>query len=194
MEERMDDPAQEAGGGAHELLSVLGSGWANAPSGLSFRLETDQDIPFLCELYGSTRAAELAQVDWLESQKQAFVQQQFSAQRSHYRLHYPGAAFMVIECDGAPIGRIYVHRMPDEVRLMEVTIRTADRGQGIGSTLLKRLLDWSDHLGLPMTLHVEPFNPALRLYQRFGFVAREERGFSLFMSREVVGPATTGLV
>ncbi len=171
--------------GGHEVLSVLGEAWGGRPAGLTLRLESDDDIPFLRDLYATTRAAELARVDWTDAQKQAFVTQQFTAQRTHYRLHYPGAAFLVIERDGIRIGRIYIQRVAAEVRLMEVTFEPACRGQGLGSALFQRLIDWSDRLGLPMTLHVEPFNPAMRLYQRLGFVSREERGFYHFMSRDV---------
>ena len=61
------------------------------------------------------------------------------------------------------------------------------RGGGIGTALMHALLAHADTLGLPVTLHVEPFNPALRLYTRLGFVAVEERGLYLFMRRPAPG-------
>lgn len=175
------------GDGLHDeqgALSAFGPGWA-APLGLSFRPESNADVPLLRELYGSTRAEELDRVDWPDALKQTFVDQQFTAQREQYRKHYPGAAFLVIEREGAPIGRLYIHRTRLEVRLMEVTLLPGLRGHGLGSLLMDRLLQWSDTQGLPVTLHVEPFNPAQRLYLRLGFVTQEVRGVYHFMRREV---------
>jgi len=37
------------------------------------------------------------------------------------------------------------------------------------------------HSQKPVTLHVEPYNPAVRLYQRLGFRVVEQRGVNLFM-------------
>ena len=42
------------------------------------------DDPFLLEVYGSTRADELGQVEWAEGQKQIFVRWQFDLQRREY--------------------------------------------------------------------------------------------------------------
>jgi GNAT superfamily N-acetyltransferase len=66
---------------------------------------------------------------------------------------------------------------------MDVTLLPERRGQGLGTALMQRLLDWSDELQLPVTLHVEPFNPAQRLYQRLGFQTLEVRGVYHFMQR-----------
>lgn len=170
-----------AGQGSGEDLPLLAGYWPPAPEGITYRTETDADVPWLCDLYRTTREAELQQVDWPEELKQAFIQQQFSAQREQYRQHYPGAAFLVIEREGDAVGRLYLHHTRHEVRLMEVTLLPALRGQGLGTRLMAALLAWSRQLKLPMTLHVEPFNPAQRLYQRLGFVTREVRGIYHFM-------------
>ena len=135
------------------------------------------------QLYASTRAAELAQVDWPEATKQAFVRQQFDAQHSQYRLHYAGALFLVVELEEAVIGRIYIKPGSTELRLMEITLQPASRGLGLGRVLLQALLTQADHAALPLTLHVEPFNPAHAWYLRLGFTVVEERGAYHFMRR-----------
>ena len=50
-------------------------------SKLTLRPVTKDDEPFLLGLYGSTRADELAQVEWGEGQKELFVRWQFELQR-----------------------------------------------------------------------------------------------------------------
>lgn len=150
---------------------------------MRLRPEQDQDRPFLCDLYGTTRKQELDQVDWSPGQKRWFVEHQFSAQHSQYRQHYAQAAFLVIEQAAERIGRFYVHRTSSELRLMDVTLVPELRNRGFGTRLMRRLIEWSDELNLPVTLHVEPFNPAQRLYHRLGFETIEERGVHHFMSR-----------
>lgn len=81
------------------------------------------------------------------------------------------------------IGRIYVDTTRVEVRLMEVTLLPAHRNRGIGSRLMAVFLDYADGLALPSTLHVEPFNPARRMYQRLGYAAVETRGIYELMER-----------
>lgn len=141
---------------------------------LTLRPARPEDEPFLRALYATTRAAELALVPWPEAQKQAFVAMQFTAQDRHYRSHYPAARFDVVEGDGAPIGRLYVERSVQEIRLLDITLAPARRGAGIGGALLDALLAEARAAGCAVQLHVEPTNPARRLYERLGFRACEE--------------------
>ena len=142
----------------------------------SLRQEEPQDEPFLIALYASTREAELARVPWTEAQKAEFLRSQFALQRSQYRTHYHGADFCIIEADGRPIGRLYVHRGAQEIRLMDIALLPAWRGCGIGGAYLQALLRKAQAANLPVTLHVEPGNPARRLYLRTGFRRAAELG------------------
>ena len=80
---------------------------------LTLRPITDADSPFLRQVYGSTRADELAMTDWCDAQKAAFVQQQFEAQHQYYQQNYTGAQFQIVEWNGQPIGRLYLVEWPD---------------------------------------------------------------------------------
>ena len=131
---------------------------------------------FLRRVYASTRAAELAVVDWTEAQQDAFVRQQFAAQDASYREHYPGAVFQVIQDDGTPAGRLYVHRRPGEIRIMDIALLPEHRNAGLGTALLRELLAEGAAAGKRVSIHVERFNPALRLYQRLGFREVADRG------------------
>lgn len=146
------------------------------------REETGADLDFLRALYASTRADELAQVPWSAEQKAAFLAHQFDLQREQYRQHYPGAEWLIIERDGAPTGRLYLKRS-SEVRLMDIALVPGLRGSGLGTRVTRALLDWADALDLPVTLHVEPFNPAYRMYRRAGFAWVRSTGVYHFLLR-----------
>ena len=82
----------------------------------------DDDLPFLRRVYASTRAEELVMTPWEESEKESFLKMQFEAQHSHYQKHFPHASYQIIEKEGEPIGRLYLDRRPDELRIArEVT-------------------------------------------------------------------------
>lgn len=141
----------------------------------------DADHPFLRALYANVRAAELAPVPWPEEAKRAFLDEQFALQHDHYVKNYPGADLLLIERASHPVGRIYVYRTENEIRLMDIALVPEARGQGIGSALLHELMGEARATGRELTLHVEPDNPAQRLYQRLGFRLIENRGVYDFL-------------
>jgi ribosomal protein S18 acetylase RimI-like enzyme len=139
------------------------------------------DEELLYRIYASTREAELAMTDWTDEQKTAFVQMQFAAQHSHYQEYYPNAAFMVILADEQPVGRLYVDSWPDQIRVVDITVLPEYRNAGLGTGLLKGLMSEATKAGKPLTIHVEQYNPALRLYERLGFTRIGERGVYYLM-------------
>lgn len=151
------------------------------PDHLSFRRERDGDRAFLCRLYASTREQELAVTGWDEGQKREFLQMQFEAQHSHYRKYFSNADFMVILAGEQPVGRYYLNRREREIRVIDIALLPEWRNRGLGSMLMRDLLQQARRDGSPVRLHVEKFNPALRLYERLGFRAREDLGVYLRM-------------
>jgi ribosomal protein S18 acetylase RimI-like enzyme len=144
---------------------------------VSLRPITADDMDFLLRLYRSTREEELAMVvDWNEEQKDWFIRMQFDAQHTWYQEHYVGASFDVVLIDGEPAGRLYVHRREREIRLVDISFLPEFRNRGLGSTLLRDLCAEAEAAGKPLTIHVEKYNPAMRLYQRLGFSRIDETG------------------
>lgn len=157
-----------------------GPATASPPPGLAYRPITDGDLPFLAELYASTRREEVAQTPWSEEERERFLSWQFEAQHKHYQEHYPDCEFLVIEEESSgesvAIGRLYLDRRDEEIRLVDIALLPEHRGQGRGSAVLERVLAEGERRGLPVTIHVEHNNPAMRLYRRLGFEKVEEQG------------------
>jgi ribosomal protein S18 acetylase RimI-like enzyme len=153
-------------------------GWARAAdAGLTFRRIGDADLPFLARVYASTRAEELATVAaWSDEQKAAFVDQQFRAQHAHYQKYYPEADWLVMSHAGEDVGRLYIERWPSQHRLIDITFLPEHRGRGFGEALLRDLLDEAAAVNKAVSIHVEKFNPAMRLYRRLGFIVEEDKG------------------
>ncbi len=142
----------------------------------------DEDFSF--QVYASTRADEMNLLDWSDGQKTAFLQMQFNAQRQHYKLHYPQAAWQVIEQYGHALGRLVTDNSSAQVfLLMDIAVFPHYRGRGIGTAILQDLLLTASRMHKTVSLHVEPNNRAFNLYQRLGFVACGQSGFYIEMKK-----------
>lgn len=117
-----------------------------------------------------------AVADWDEMQKQAFLQGQFQAQHDQYRSRYPNARFDVIIADDQVVGNLYVDAGDDEILLVDINLLPEFRNRGIGSALLRDLLDEAEDSNKPVNLHVAQGNPVVCLYQRIGFELVEDQG------------------
>lgn len=148
---------------------------------INLRAVTENDADFLYSVYASTRVDEMARVDWTTEQQEVFLRMQFNAQTQFYIANYPGAEFQVITLNDQPIGRLSIHRRDNEIRIMDIALLPDYRNLGIGSALLQDILEQGKNLNLPVTIHVEQFNPALRLYKRMGFYPKEDKGVYLLM-------------
>lgn len=132
------------------------------------------DEAFLLGVYASTRAEEMALVDWSEEQKAAFLRMQFDAQTSHYLAHYPFAEYYIVQWNGKSIGRLILEPTPESLLIMDIALLPEFRNRGIGSTIINDLMKKARQDNVPLVLRVEFFNPAVQLYTRFGFVKTRE--------------------
>jgi ribosomal protein S18 acetylase RimI-like enzyme len=92
----------------------------------------------------------------------------------------------VIVAGGEDAGRLYVARWEDEIRIVDIALLPEFRGRGIGSALLRDLIDEAEAAGRPLSIHVEQNNPARPLYDRLGFEEAGEFGVYVLMRRASV--------
>lgn len=83
----------------------------------------------------------------------------------------PGGFIVTARQEGKIIGAVVVNRtgmtgyIPENI-LVYIAMDAAHRGKGIGKELMKRTIDRADG---DIALHVEPHNPAKKLYEKLGF-------------------------
>ena len=111
--------------------------------------------------------------DLTPEQRHALVAMQTRAREQAWRATWPDADCQVIEAGSRggtqAIGRLRVNRGASGMRLIEIALLPAQRGQGLGTECLRRLLDEACAAGLDLTLEVSADNPVRHLYQRLGF-------------------------
>lgn len=128
----------------------------------------DQD--FLFRLYADTRREEVSSFGWPAAQQEMFLRMQFNAQQGWYGMAYAGADHQIVVLDDNPVGRILVFRESDANRLVDIALLGQFRGHGIGTQLLRDLIDRSSQENRAVRLQVLKSNRARHLYERLGFV------------------------
>lgn len=143
---------------------------------LTLRPETQDDLPFRFQLFIRSRPPEWDQVYLPVEQLTEVMNQQFWAQTETYLSRFPEGRFDIIELNGEPIGRIVVNRPGDRIHLVDQAILPQLRNQGLGTAVMRSLMDEAAADGLFMTLKVSNANdPSMRLYSRLGFESVEEQ-------------------
>jgi ribosomal protein S18 acetylase RimI-like enzyme len=137
---------------------------------------TPGDLPFVAELYASTRRDEVARTGWPSEMQEAFLRQQHEAQHSHYTRHYAEAEWLIVEREGTAIGRLYLREDDEGLQIIDISLAPSARGQGVGGAILQDVLGQARRTGKAVSIHVEKNNPARRLYQRLGFEVAEDQG------------------
>jgi ribosomal protein S18 acetylase RimI-like enzyme len=155
------------------------------------RRARQDDLPLLRRVYAGARQAELASLDWDEAQREWFVNMQFDLQASAFAQAYPEAQHEVVLYAGQPVGRLIVDHTSDPIRLIDIALLPDHRSAGIGTELLRLLLDEATAAGKPVVLHVARSNPAGALYQRLGFVVSARDDAYLEMQWRPGGGAAT---
>jgi ribosomal protein S18 acetylase RimI-like enzyme len=161
--------------------------------GIHFRPASQEDDSFLCQLFASTREQLLASLPFDAAGKEAFARQQHLCQDRYYRQQYPGASFAIVCSSEQRIGRLYVKRTREEILIIDIALLPDFRGAGIGGALLKDLMAEAAETGRRVTIHVDKFNPALRLYQRLGFRIAQDAGSDWGMEWRTVSTAERSL-
>ena len=143
---------------------------------------TRADMPFLLNLYVSTRIHELNCLPWTNEEKHRFARSQFLAQHSGYTRRYINAAFDKVTIDGADAGRFYVDSQPDEIRVLDISLLPHYRKRGVGTHLMQGVMQAAGQAGKPVRLHVQNLNAgAKRFYHTLRFSEKLDRGTHILM-------------
>ena len=139
--------------------------------GLTLRPEREDDQAFRYQLCCQSRPPEWDMVQLDPQVREQLNRHQFAAQTGSYRTQFPKARFDIIELDGQSIGRIVVDRPGNELHIVDQAIVPHMRSKGLGTAMMRCLMDEAASTGIPVRLTVASTNdPSLRLYLRLGFV------------------------
>ena len=87
----------------------------------------------------------------------------------------------VIQCDRQDAGCLAVERYSEYMQLTKLYVLPQFQRCGIGTFLIRQLIDEAKDYQIPLRLRVLAVNPARRLYEREGFVIQSQTKERIFM-------------
>ncbi|MEU4641589.1 GNAT family N-acetyltransferase [Micromonospora sp. NPDC023814] len=143
------------------------AGWEMRPASVA-------DVETVAELRAVVLRADLERLGRYDEQRV----------RQRLRNGFAPAHTWVIEVGGAFAGCVSLRPAEDAHWLEHFYLAPHLQGSGIGTAVLRRLLEQCDRDGTLVRLNVLQGSPARRLYERHGFTLETEDPVDVFMVRE----------
>ena len=154
-------------------MEYPGSATLSRKSAIELRPARAEDYRFAWRLYlEGIRPDAAAYKPWVDAEAEA-----------RFESRYKPASTWIVSCDGTDVGWMELQELDDELRLNQLYVAPGYHRQGIGLQAMRHVLARSRQTGKPVVLNVLKNNPAIRLYQRFGFTVVGENHSKLFLTR-----------
>jgi GNAT superfamily N-acetyltransferase len=140
---------------------------------VSLRAAVDAD-------FEACRRTYFAEMDWVNER----LGLKRDDQESMFRKLWDPAQVCIIQADGVDVGWLQTVVSKSEHMLGQMFVDAPFQNRGIGTEVLRRIIDEASRLRLPVRLAVVKFNPSRRLYERLGFRVTHEDERKVYMSRE----------
>ena len=126
----------------------------------NLRSANESDSDFLWNLVETTMRAYIT----------AFGEWDDTFQEMRFRCAYDPCRWHIIVADDVPVGGYAVDRHRQALYLADLQLLPSHQGNGIGSAVIRELMEEAQKLGVPLLLQVLDSNMrARRLYERLGF-------------------------
>ena len=105
-------------------------------------------------------------------------------QESMFRKQWRPAQVCIIQADGVDVGWLQTVVSKSEHMLGQIFVDAPHQRKGIGTEVLRRIVEEASRMELPIRLAVVKFNPSRRLYERLGFRVTHEEERKVYMTRD----------
>ncbi|WP_316235456.1 GNAT family N-acetyltransferase [Bradyrhizobium sp. SZCCHNR1023] len=138
---------------------------------LRLRPAETADEPFLRDLFGSVRGAQLAAAGLPPAMLDLVLAQQYRAQVAGHAAQCPAAQSLIILRDAAPVGRLLLDRAASRWHVVDLALLPGARNAGVGREIMQAVATAAREQGADvLSLAVATTNEdAIRFYVRLGF-------------------------
>ena len=138
----------------------------------TLRQATEADYAFLYDLFRATMKVYVAQTwGWNETVQPDMFKNRFDPEHSQ-----------IVVVDGRDVGVLSMERRSDTLFLGNIQILPEEQEHGLGTAIIKTIVEQAHGEGIPVNLQVLKVNPARHLYERLGFVVTGETTTHYLMS------------
>jgi len=141
------------------------------PLNISLRPACADDLAFARTIYFETMRWIIERLFGWDDQRE---QEKFASQ-------FNVAASQIILADGRDVGWVQAQEGEAVLWLQSLYVIPAMQRRGIGAEVLKKMIDRALSAHKPITLSVVKINPALRLYEAYGFRITHEDEDKFYM-------------
>ncbi|HUM10517.1 MAG TPA: GNAT family N-acetyltransferase [Myxococcaceae bacterium] len=113
-------------------------------------------------------------------------------QEANFRRLWTASQVRIIQLEGTNVGWLQTVPRDEEYFLGTLVIDGAFQRRGVGTEVMKRVLEEGARRGQPVRLSVVKFNPARRLYERLGFQVTHEDEHKVYMTSTLDPTADVG--
>ena len=138
---------------------------------VSLRAAVDAD-------FEACRRTYFAEMDWVNER----MGLKRDDQESMFRKLWNPAQVCIIQADGVDVGWLQTVVSKSEHMLGQIFVDAPFQRRGIGTEVLRRIIDEASRRRLPVRLAVVKFNPSRRLYERLGFRVTHEDDRKVYMT------------
>ncbi len=140
---------------------------------VNLRPATDADFDACRRIY-------FAEMEWINER----LGLRRDSQEASFKEYWDTSQVRMIQLDGADVGWLQVVPGDGEIFVGSIYVEGAFQCRGIGTEVMKQVLDEGARRGHLVRLAVVKFNPARRLYERLGFHVTHEDDRKVYMSRD----------
>jgi GNAT superfamily N-acetyltransferase len=130
--------------------------------------------------FEACRRTYFAEMDWVNER----LQLKRDEQESMFRKLWTPTQVCIIQTDGTDVGWLQTVVSKSEHMLGQIFVAAPFQRKGIGTEVLRRIIEEASQRELPVRLAVVKFNPSRRLYERLGFRVTHEDERKVYMTRE----------
>lgn len=109
-------------------------------------------------------------------------------QRQYHAAHWQSRPWSIITVGDRDAGTVSIHEGTEHIQFGEFYLLPEFQRQGIGSAVLKAVIERADKIGKPVKLEHLKWNPVGSLYQRNGFRVVGENDTHYFLTRQPMPP------
>ena len=136
----------------------------------------DDDAMLLFELYASSRADELSRSGWVTPQQRSFFRMQAQNQERYFLRHFDHLDRRTVCINGFSAGRLLIDRPSHAVTIVDLALLPAFRSRGVGSLLIRCLLEEAAELNIPVHMELPKNSAPVAMCERLGFRYTEDLG------------------
>lgn len=144
------------------------------PENFAVRKATENDRPFLYELYCQCNSDVRQGLNVNPDRLDTYLMSQFNIQFRTYEREFTHGEMFILFDNNEPAGRIFYEPLETEIYLVDISLLPDYQRKGLGSKLLDALKSSMSSGQKVIAAEIEEYSPAVGFLQANGFIQKDQ--------------------